>query len=221
MRGSTIALYVNRSLLKTVTDDSIRAKGTVSVFVASETNLPATFTVSRFTILTPEKAIAEWGSGPASSAPPVVSSSPPTVPPTLAARPGLYVASVRLNPGPKRGVDIGFNPMFLNTTGGTQNYRVKVYIYRPDNLRNSFGETSAGIIMIPVGTSEQSVRDRGNWVVVVAVRIFSSASDGSTRRTASPFSTSLMATSLNPTPRYAHKNVTLESPAMIGESEFG
>ena len=70
MRGSTIALYVNRSLLKTVTDDSIRAKGTVSVFVASETNLPATFTVSRFTILTPEKALAEWGSGPASSAPP-------------------------------------------------------------------------------------------------------------------------------------------------------
>jgi len=97
------------------------------------------------------------------AAPPTESNLPqPTpVPPTLAAPPGLYVSALRLEPGPTRGVDIGFYPMFLNTTGGIQTYRVKVYLYRPENMRNSFGETSAGPITIPVGSTEQKVL--GAW----------------------------------------------------------
>jgi len=51
--------------------------------------------------------------------------------------------------------------MFLNTTGGTQTYRVKVYVYRPDNMRNSYGETSTGSITIPVGSTEQKAA--GSW----------------------------------------------------------
>ncbi len=120
------------------------------------------FIDKEFNVLTPDKARADWG-GTAAPAPPTVSNLPqPTpVPPTLAAPPGLYVTGVRLEPGPQRGVDIGFYPMFLNTTGGTQTYRVKVYLYRAENMRNSYGETSTGSITIPVGSTEQ--KGAGSW----------------------------------------------------------
>jgi hypothetical protein len=76
----------------------------------------------------------------------------------------LYVTALRLEPSPPlRGQDIGFYPTFLNATGATQTYRWRVYIYRPDNFRNSFGETSVGQTTIPVDTSEQKAF--GTWKV--------------------------------------------------------
>ncbi|MDE3088726.1 MAG: zinc ribbon domain-containing protein [Chloroflexota bacterium] len=160
-QGSTFSLYINRTLVKTITDDSIKGSGTIGITAGNAANVPAATSFTRLTVLTPDKAKADWG-GTAAPAPPTVSNLPQAtlVPPTLAAPPGLYVSALRLDPGPKRGVDITFYPTFLNTTGGTQSYRVKVYLYRAENLRNSFGETSPAPTTIPVGLTEQKA---GSW----------------------------------------------------------
>ena len=161
-QGNTFSLYINRTLVKTVTDDAIKGSGMVGVTIGNGTSAPAAASFSRVTILTPDKARAEWG-GTAAPAPPTISNLPqPTlVPPTLAAPPGLYVSALRMDPGPQRGVDISFYPTFLNTTGGTPTYRVKVYLYRVENMRNSFGETPIAPITIPAGSTEQRVA--GSW----------------------------------------------------------
>ncbi len=76
--------------------------------------------------------------------------------PTPTIPPGLYVTNLRLEPAsPKRGQDIGFYVTFLNAASGDQNYRWLVYIYRQENLRNSFGETASIVTSIPVGRVEQ------------------------------------------------------------------
>ena len=161
-QGSTFSLYINRTLVKTMTDDAIKGSGIVGITVGNATNVPAAASFSRVTVLTPDKAKADWG-GTAAPAPPTVSNLPQLtpVPPTFAAAPGLYVSALRLEPGPQRGMDIAFYPMFLNTTGGMQPYRVKVYLYRAENMRNSFGETSVGAVAIPVGATEQKAA--GSW----------------------------------------------------------
>ena len=153
-QGNNFALYINRVLVNTITDDSLVGKGVVGVIAGTgENNANAVVAFSRLTILTPDKARAEWSSAP-------VPTQPPSQP-TSAVPPGLYVSALRMEPGPQRGVDIAFYPMFLNTTGGIQSYRVKVYLYRAENLRNSFGETSAAPIAIPVGMTEQKAL--GSW----------------------------------------------------------
>jgi serine/threonine-protein kinase len=60
-RGDKITLYVNGTLINTVKDDSV-ASGKIGAFAATgsdNTNAQVSFT--RFTVLSPDKAIAEWG----------------------------------------------------------------------------------------------------------------------------------------------------------------
>jgi hypothetical protein len=58
-RGNSFALYINRVFVKTITDDALKGLGNVGLFAASNsTNVTVTFT--RFTLLTPDKAQADW-----------------------------------------------------------------------------------------------------------------------------------------------------------------
>ena len=96
------------------------------------------------------------------SAPLTLPSATPT--PTIA--PGSYVTQLRMEPpAPRGGQEVSFYATFLNTTGGTQYYRWLIHIYRADNLRNSFGETSAQTTNITAGTAEQKAL--GVWRVGV------------------------------------------------------
>ncbi len=65
-QDSQISLYINGSLVKTVTDDSI-TEGQVGVFVGTSDNASAEVAFSRLTVLTAEKAKADWGTKPATS----------------------------------------------------------------------------------------------------------------------------------------------------------
>ena len=156
-QGNTFSLYINRTLVKTVTDDAIKGGGMVGVTIGNGTSAPAAATFSRLTVLTPDKAKADWGSAP------IVTSAPTLAPrPTAPIAPGLYVTSLRFEPAPpKRGQDIGFYTTFLNTAAGDQNTRWLVYVYRPDNFRNSFGETSTAPITVPRGQLE--LKALGGW----------------------------------------------------------
>jgi hypothetical protein len=82
---------------------------------------------------------------------------PPTrapTPTTLAAPPGVYALSIRLDPpNTKRGASPTFLVTFLNTTGKPQAYRWFIKVYEPDKP-NSKGETSKVANDIPPGTSE-------------------------------------------------------------------
>ena len=82
--------------------------------------------------------------------------------PTPPIAPGLYVTNLRLEHAPpKRGQEIGFYATFLNTAAGEQNSRWVVYVYRPDNFRNSFGETTTAPMTLPVGQKE--LKSAGSW----------------------------------------------------------
>lgn len=71
VEGSKISLYINGSLVKTVTDDTIKS-GHVGISVDSLFSERAAVTFSRITVLTAEKAKADWGAGAACApAPPV------------------------------------------------------------------------------------------------------------------------------------------------------
>lgn len=65
-QGSKISLYINGFLVKTVTDDSI-ASGFAGVFGATGDNDSTEVAFSRFTILTADKAKADWGTTPSTS----------------------------------------------------------------------------------------------------------------------------------------------------------
>ncbi len=67
-QGSQISLYINRSLVKTFTDDSIDS-GLVGVLAGPGDNDSAEVTFSRLTVLTAEKAKAEWAAAPATAQP--------------------------------------------------------------------------------------------------------------------------------------------------------
>lgn len=85
--------------------------------------------------------------------------------PTTAIPPGVYVNRIRPEPPSlPPATDVSFWVTFLNTTGSSPRYKWKVYIYKPDNLKNSFGETSAVTIDMPAGSTEQSV---GMWRITV------------------------------------------------------
>jgi hypothetical protein len=58
-QGNTFALYINHALVKTFTDDTLPGIGIVGIFAGSD-NANASVTFSRFTVLKPEKAQADW-----------------------------------------------------------------------------------------------------------------------------------------------------------------
>lgn len=82
---------------------------------------------------------------------------PPTPAPTpTPAQAGLFVNNLRIEPDPPtRGVELQFYPTFVNNTGGAQNTRWVVFIYRTDTPSRSTGETPRTTTGIPQGTSEQ------------------------------------------------------------------
>ena len=62
VRGSTIELYINRNLVKTITDDSITGPGAVGVVAATPPDKDtASAAFTSFRVLTPEQAAAGWG----------------------------------------------------------------------------------------------------------------------------------------------------------------
>jgi hypothetical protein len=63
-QGSQISLYINRTLVKTFSDDSID-NGLIGVLAGPGDNASTEVTFSRFTVLTAEKAKADWGATPA------------------------------------------------------------------------------------------------------------------------------------------------------------
>jgi hypothetical protein len=63
-QGNKLSLYINRFLVKTVTDDSADS-GHVGVFAGTGDNDTAQAAFSKFTILTADKAKSEWGTTPA------------------------------------------------------------------------------------------------------------------------------------------------------------
>jgi hypothetical protein len=65
-QGSQISFYINGFLVKTITDDSI-ASGSVGVFGATGDDDSTEVAFSRLTILTPDKAKADWGTTPSTS----------------------------------------------------------------------------------------------------------------------------------------------------------
>lgn len=157
VQGSKISLYVNRTLVKNLTDDTIKGSGYIGGGVANGTEVPAAASFSRVSVLTPEKAMAEWGGAPIPSS--VPSAAPRATAPIA---PGLYVTGLRLEPAPpKRGPEIGFYATFLNTTTGEQSVRWAVHIYRADSSKNSFGETSTATMTMPVGQKE--LKSLGSW----------------------------------------------------------
>jgi hypothetical protein len=65
-QGSQISLYINRTLVKTFTDDSIDS-GLIGVLAGPGDSTSTEVTFSRFTVLTAEKAKADWGTKPATT----------------------------------------------------------------------------------------------------------------------------------------------------------
>ncbi len=57
--GSSLTLYINRTLVKTVTDTAVGAQGKVGFIVYSD-KAPAVVAYSRFTIYTPDQARQAW-----------------------------------------------------------------------------------------------------------------------------------------------------------------
>lgn len=62
--GNKLSLYINRFLVKTVTDDA-SSSGYVGVFAGTGQNDTAKAVFSKLTILTADKAKADWGTAPA------------------------------------------------------------------------------------------------------------------------------------------------------------
>jgi Bacterial Ig domain len=92
---------------------------------------------------------------------------PPTkVPPlpTISAPPGVWATSIRLDPKePKRGQFVTFYVTFLNTTGGSHDYKWRIRLFYADNPNRGFGDTTPLPMTIPAGTSEQA--SANNWRV--------------------------------------------------------
>jgi hypothetical protein len=159
-QGNSLALYINHVLVNTITDDSLPGAGNVAAYIYNGKDTPtAGVAFTLLDVLTPEQASANWtgaAAGPSSTAQPPIAPPPPNAPP------GLYVTGLRTDPpvlGPS--MDAGFYVTFLNTTNTEQQYRWNVYAFRQDSPKNSFGEASAQLTTIPVGTTEQKAL--GSW----------------------------------------------------------
>lgn len=71
---------------------------------------------------------------------------------TISAPPGIYVGNMSVDPPqPRAGDEMIFSVQFMNTTGRAQTYEWCVNIYDPNNLRNSFGQTTCQRQLIPEG----------------------------------------------------------------------
>lgn len=74
-----------------------------------------------------------------------------------AVAPGLYVTGLSLNPpAPARRQDVQFTTTFLNTTNGERKIRLIVFIFTPDNMKNSLGQTTTNDVTIPLGSTQQA-----------------------------------------------------------------
>lgn len=104
---------------------------------------------------------------PATRAVPTPTPAPSTATPTRAPSPtatiqaGLYIADLRIDPPPVRGLDLRFLATFINSAGRAQNYRWEVFIYKADTPNRIFGETARTDSLIPTGTAEQL--SSGSW----------------------------------------------------------
>ena len=89
----------------------------------------------------------------------------PTLTPTISAPPGVWATSIRLDTTePKRKQFITFFVTFLNTTGGSHDYRWRVRLFYSDSPTRGFGDTTPVSTSIPVGQSEQA--SANNWSVL-------------------------------------------------------
>jgi hypothetical protein len=61
VQGNKISLLINRVLMKTVVDDSVKAAGRVGIFASTVDNVSTSVAFTKLTILTVEKAKADWG----------------------------------------------------------------------------------------------------------------------------------------------------------------
>ncbi len=92
---------------------------------------------------------------------PTVDQPPEMVP----SPPGIYVTDLHLDPqAPVRRQDIHFYPVFSNTTSSATNLRWKTLIYKPDNRKNSLGETAPTLSEIPLGQGE--IKSSSAWRLV-------------------------------------------------------
>ena len=126
-------------------------KPTQPATVALPTNSPLpSATPSSTSVSTSAVSIVTWT--------PIPTVAVPTVPP------GLFMINLRIDPNPPtRGSELVFSATFVNTTGTAQNYRWLVYIYRPDNPNNPFGQTTPLLTGVPVGTNE--FKGAGTWKI--------------------------------------------------------
>ena len=112
-------------MVKTYTDNSITGKGSVGLVAATGDNDRTDVAFSRLTILTPDKAKAEWGSASAPVAPPVASSSaqPEIValefPSEIPANGTKYDGLVRFRDAGGDIARIAFDPAFAQPPGFT------------------------------------------------------------------------------------------------------
>lgn len=126
-------------------------KPTQTVATVLPTKLPlSTVVPSSTSIPTATLSIVTWT--------PLPTVALPTV------NPGLFMSNLRIDPNPPtRGTDLVFSATFVNTTGAIQNVKWLVYIYRPDNSSNPFGQTTALLTGIPTGTNE--FKGAGSWKI--------------------------------------------------------
>ncbi len=138
----------------------------ISVIVqpASVAVIPTTFPVTVTATLPPIGTLPTLPpSGSSASSSVALSPTRPRPTATLAAPPGVWAVSIRVDPKePKRGQFVNFFVTFLNTTGAPQSYRWRIRIFEPDK-RNSFGDTAPVNHTFPVGTSEFAAEP--NWRV--------------------------------------------------------
>ncbi len=98
--GSSLALYINRTLVKTVTDTMLPAKGKAGFIVYSD-KAPAVVTYSRFTIYAPDQARQAWSPVAAATATPTTAPVTAGSTPSTAAVDGEKMA-LAVHPGYKR-----------------------------------------------------------------------------------------------------------------------
>jgi serine/threonine protein kinase len=94
VEGDQLMLYINGFPVETYTDDSI-AQGRVGLVVGAGDTLPAEVAFSRFTVLTADKAKAEWGEAPASSPTQAPAARPTSTPRSAPTAPAATAAPVR------------------------------------------------------------------------------------------------------------------------------
>ncbi len=156
--------------------------------MATETTLPtATLTEQAAATLTPTTTTATPVATLSATLPPptLTPTTPPPTPtrrvltftpspmptvsasPTAALPPGVYVTNVRSDPAqPLNLQHIQFYATFVNTTGGTPNYRWCVEIWDPNDSKKSFGVTECRFSdTIPGGTNERPTLDNSYRIV--------------------------------------------------------